>query len=164
MKNYIVGTIIIITILTACGKSEDGCAAYDPCAFRAPETEITRLEDYLDSTQIMGAIKHCSGMYYKVLSEGTGAKPEQCSSISVDYKGQLADGMVFDSTQAGSPAKFTLIGLIEGWKIGIPLIKQGGTIRLFIPPSLGYGYTSDPRSPIPAGSMLVFDVALLKVQ
>jgi FKBP-type peptidyl-prolyl cis-trans isomerase len=47
---------------------------------------------------------------------------------------------------------------VQGWANGIPLLKEGGTIRLFIPPSFGYG--NQPYGPIPANSILIFDVTL----
>ena len=55
--------------------------------------------------------------------------------------------------------------LIEGWKKGLLMLKTGGSIKLYIPPSLGYGYSdvTDPQTQaviIPAGSMLIFDVTL----
>jgi FKBP-type peptidyl-prolyl cis-trans isomerase FkpA len=58
--------------------------------------------------------------------------------------------------------------LIEGWKIGLPLIQKSGKIKLYIPPSLGYG-ASDIKDNngvvvIPANSMLIFDVSLVDFQ
>jgi FKBP-type peptidyl-prolyl cis-trans isomerase FkpA len=63
---------------------------------------------------------------------------------------------------------FVLGTLIDGWKIGVPLIKKGGQIRLYIPPSLGYG-SSDVRDNqgrviIPGNSILIFDITLIDLQ
>ena len=55
-------------------------------------------------------------------------------------------------------ADFMLNGVIPGWTDGIPLIKQGGRIHLYIPPSLGYGNRAVES--IPANSILLFDVTL----
>lgn len=123
---------------------------------------MTQLESYLASASIT-ATKHCSGMYYAVDAAGTGGVTATiCSIVSVKYKGQLTNGNVFD--QATSPVSFQLGGLIESWKKGIPLLKAGGKIRLYCPPSLAYG-SQDVRDGsgnvvIPANSILVFEIEL----
>ena len=130
---------------------------YDACAFAAPASEITQLEAYLASASIT-ATKHCSGMYYTIDAAGSGSTATICSTVSVKYKGQLTNGTVFD--QSATPVSFQLGGLIEAWKKGIPLIKPGGKIKLYCPPSLAYG--SQPvrdnagNTVIPANSILVF--------
>jgi len=137
---------------------------YDACAFAAPASEITQLEAYLASASIT-ATKHCSGMYYTIDAAGSGSTATICSTVSVKYKGQLTNGTVFD--QSATPVSFQLGGLIEAWKKGIPLIKPGGKIKLYCPPSLAYG--SQPvrdnagNTVIPANSILVFEVELAGV-
>jgi len=63
-----------------------------------------------------------------------------------------------DPTRSG----WTLSSLIEGWKIGIPLIKKGGRIKLIIPSALAYGCTG--YASIPPNTPLYFDVTLTDVQ
>ena len=58
---------------------------------------------------------------------------------------------------------FQLGNLIVGWQKGIPLIKPNGTIRLFIPPSLGYGVSGSGTS-VPPNAYLIFDIQLTGVQ
>jgi len=139
--------------------------SYDACAVAAPASEVTLLEAYLATASITTAIKHCSGMYYTIDAAGTGATATICSTVSVKYKGQLTTGTVFD--QSTTPVSFQLAGLIEAWKKGIPLIKPGGKIKLYCPPSLAYG-NQDIRNGsgvviIPANSILVFEVELVGV-
>jgi FKBP-type peptidyl-prolyl cis-trans isomerase FkpA len=76
--------------------------------------------------------------------------------INVNYTGRLTNGTVFD--QGTFPQPYKLYDLIRGWTSTLPLIKQGGRMRLFIPPSLGYGARA--IGSIPANSILVFDVEL----
>jgi FKBP-type peptidyl-prolyl cis-trans isomerase FkpA/FKBP-type peptidyl-prolyl cis-trans isomerase FklB len=52
--------------------------------------------------------------------------------------------------------------MIEGWKIGIPLMNKGSKYRFFIPHSLGYGERAS--GPIPAYSTLIFEVELLDIK
>jgi FKBP-type peptidyl-prolyl cis-trans isomerase FkpA len=152
-----------VIFISSCSKQNDMCN-YDACAFAAPASEITQLEAYLASASIT-ATKHCSGMYYTIDAAGSGSTATICSTVSVKYKGQLTNGTVFD--QSATPVSFQLGGLIEAWKKGIPLIKPGGKIKLYCPPSLAYG--SQPvrdnagNTVIPANSILVFEVELAGV-
>ncbi len=98
-------------------------------------------------------------MYYTILDPGTGQAPEVCDGVSVKYIGKLTDGQTFD--ESADPVIFNLSTLIGGWQLGIPLIKTGGKIRLYIPPSLGYG--SQSTGSIPANSILIFDIDLVAV-
>lgn len=102
-----------------------------------------------------------SGLYYVMTTQGTGAKPNINSQVTVKYKGYLTSGSVFDQSSA-SGATFALSGVIKGWQEGIPLFNKGGKGMLLIPSALGYG--SQPVGNIPANSVLIFDIELLNVQ
>lgn len=138
---------------------------YDTCANAAPAAEIQSLKDSLQVRNIT-ATQHCSGVFYSIDSIGTGKTPTPCSYIGITYKGALLNGKVFD--QQTNPVAFDLGTLILGWRNALPLIKEGGRIRLYIPPSLGYGSKDITDNlgnvVIPANSILVFDINLLGVQ
>ena len=157
MKSFFVFLFAVI-FFSSCSKKIDPCK-YDACAVAAPASEIAQLEAYLSSAAITTAIKHCSGMYYTIDAAGSGATANICNTVAVKYKGQLTNGTVFD--QSTSPVAFRLDGLIEAWKKGIPLIKPGGKIKLYCPPSLAYG--SQAVGTIPANSILIFEVELTNV-
>lgn len=94
------------------------------------------------------------------VTEGTGAVVEPGDTITIHYRGWLLDGTVFDSSETrGQPSTFPLNNLIEGWKQGIPGMKEGGTRRLFIPSELAYG--SQGTGTIPPDSDLVFEIQLI---
>jgi len=137
-------------------KTECG---YDACDFVAPSSEIQAVQSYLTSNSIV-ATQHCSGLFYTIDNAGTGKAPGACSGITITYQGKLTNGTVFD--QQTSPVSFSLSGLISGWKNGVPQIKEGGRIHLYIPPSLGYG--SQQTGTIPPNSILIFDITLVAVQ
>lgn len=107
-----------------------------------------------------------SGLQYEVISESdlAGApSPAAADTVSVHYHGTLVDGTVFDSSvDRGEPMTFPVNGVIPGWTEGLQLMNVGDKYRLFVPPELGYG--ANPVGPIPANSVLVFDVELLDVQ
>lgn len=167
LKNIALIGLISIS-LSGClkGSTANDMCSYDPCAVKASANEQQAIETYLGNNNI-DAEKHCSGLYYTIETPGTGRTASVCSNITVDYTGKLTNGNQFDASSSG-PVTFLLRNVITGWKSGIPLIKEGGRIRLFIPPSLGYG-NQDVKDRngivvIPGGSILIFDVELKQVQ
>lgn len=155
-KNIILA-LVILSSFTGCLKSSQSCT-YDPCAYKAPPSEIQAVQDYLAAEGITNAVQHCSGLFYVIDNEGSGKKPTACSNVTVSYRGSLTDGTVFDEGTFNTD----LTRVIQGWTNGVPLIRQGGKIHLYIPPSLGYG--SQDYGPIPGNSILVFDVDLTGVR
>lgn len=161
MRKSLWSLLAIALMAGSCLKKDTGCP-YSESNTVAPSQETAEIESYLSSNNITTATKHPCGMYYEIISAGTGDSPHLCSQVRVAYTGKLTSGAVFDHS-AGTV--FTLGSLIEGWKKGLLMLKKGGSIKLYIPPSLGYGYSdvTDPQTQaviIPAGSMLIFDVTL----
>jgi FKBP-type peptidyl-prolyl cis-trans isomerase FkpA len=107
--------------------------------------------------------EHPSGILYQIIAPGTGAQPVSTSTVSAIYTGQLLSGATFDAT--ATPRTFPLSNVIDGWKIGIPLIKVGGRIRMVIPSALGYSCVGNNQGPvtIPGNSPLYFDVTVTAV-
>lgn len=102
-----------------------------------------------------GVVTTESGLQYKVLEEGAGPSPTPSDVALVGYKGALLDGTVFDENpQTAMPVD----GVVPGFSEGLQKMKKGGKYRLWIPPQLGYG--AQAAGPIPANSVLVFDVQL----
>lgn len=103
-----------------------------------------------------------SGLQYKVVTEGKGAKPTATDMVEVHYAGTLTDGTEFDSSyKRNAPATFPVNGVIKGWTEALQLMTVGSKWKLFIPADLAYGAMDRPG--IPANSVLVFDVELLKI-
>jgi FKBP-type peptidyl-prolyl cis-trans isomerase FkpA len=110
----------------------------------------------------INATKDASGLYYQIDSLGTGPAPTASSVVFVTYTGKLLNGAVFDQQTNANQTGWTLGGLIPGWQIGLSLIKKGGGIKLIVPSSLAYG--CQPNGPIPANSILYFEIHLVDVQ
>jgi len=112
-------------------------------------------------TNNITAIKDPSGVYYRVITPGSGSLTYTANTqVSVKYAGRLLSGSAFD--QSATAVTFTLGQLIAGWQIGIPYIQKGGKIRLFIPSYYGYGARGSGS--IPANSVLDFDIELVNAQ
>lgn len=123
-----------------------------------PET-LKSYEQYKNATNAM----------FGDLAKGTGAEVKANSKVAIYYKGWLTDGTLFDQTRQDESGKlqpfmFTVGAneVIPGMEQGIIGMKVGGTRRIIIPAPLGYG--SKAQGPVPANSMLVFDIQLVAAQ
>ena len=99
------------------------------------------------------------------ITVGTGALPSFGNTVIVHYTGTFTNGVKFDSSKdRGVPFSFQIgVGeVIKGWDLGVSTMRIGGKRKLIIPPELGYGNKS--QGPIPANSILVFEVELLGIQ
>jgi len=110
-----------------------------------------------------GVISTDSGMQYRVLEKGEGTvHPTASSNVEVHYHGSLIDGTVFDSSvDRGKSISFGLNQVIKGWTEGLQLMVEGDKFRFYIPSKLAYGNRGVGK--IPAGSLLIFDVELIKI-
>ena len=112
-----------------------------------------------------GVITTASGLEYEVLKPGQGATPQPDDTVIVNYSGKLLNGTEFDSSyKRHQPANFPVDRVIPGWQEALKLMKPGAKWKIFIPPQLAYDLNPPMGAPIPPGSMLIFDVDLLKVQ
>jgi peptidylprolyl isomerase len=109
-------------------------------------------------------INNASTLFQDVVV-GSGKAVASGSIVTVQYRGYLTDGTEFDeSYDTGKPFTFTegAGSVIPGWEEGLFGMKAGGQRRLIVPPTEGYG--SVVHGPIPANSLLIFDVVLVSVQ
>jgi len=109
-----------------------------------------------------GVVTLPDGLQYKVVKEGTGAKPSAKDVVTVNYKGTLIDGTEFDSSyKRGEPVSFPVNGVIAGWTEALQLMKVGSIWELYIPAELAYGANGMPPVIAP-NQTLIFTVELLK--
>lgn len=110
-----------------------------------------------------GVITTDSGLQYKVLTMGDGARPAATDTVKVHYKGTLLDGTEFDSSYArNEPISFALNRVIAGWTEGLQLMPIGSKFVFYIAPELAYG--AGGGGPIPPNSTLKFEVELLDIE
>jgi FKBP-type peptidyl-prolyl cis-trans isomerase FkpA len=104
-----------------------------------------------------------SGLQYKVVTMGDGAKPTAENTVKVHYRGTLLDGTEFDSSYArNEPISFGLNRVIAGWTEGVQLMPIGSKFMFYIAPILAYG--EGGGGPIPPNSTLIFEVELLDIE
>jgi len=122
------------------------------------EAELEKLAGGFEKTD--------SGLRYKIVQKGSGAKAEKGKKVSVHYEGSLSNGDVFDSSfKRNQPIDFQLgVGqVITGWDEGIQLLSVGDKAKFVIPSHLGYG-SQGAGGVIPPDATLIFEVELMDVR
>jgi FKBP-type peptidyl-prolyl cis-trans isomerase len=151
MKKIILFSLIAISFFPACKKKK----VCDENTTQAPAGEVTALRDYLTANSIPTK-EDSRGFFYVITDSVFGDKPTTCDNIRIAYKGTLLNGSVFDQSNSQT---FTLSNLIIGWQQALPLIGIGGSITIYLPPTLAYG--NKASGSIPANSNLKFEIDLL---
>jgi len=110
------------------------------------------------------------------LKIGDGEEVRAGDTVTVHYRGTLADGLEFDSSLKPNdegkvePVTFSLSPgaahpVIQGWQQGVPGMKVGGKRKLVVPPQLAYGdkgvTDATGKVVIPPNSTITFEVELL---
>jgi len=138
------------------------------------------IEDYLAEKGLEGTAS-ADGIYHVVNEEGTGPKPVNGQRVAVNYILRLTDGTLIDTSfeevarEGGvfdqrrvpyKPLEF-LVGndrVIQGFHLGIPLIKVGGKGTLLVPSALAYAANVQPGGPASHNAVLVFDVDVVEIK
>jgi len=117
-----------------------------------------------DNKSKEGVVALPSGLQYKVLKEGNGAKPTATDSVVCNYRGTLINGTEFDSSSKhGGPATFPVNGVIKGWTEALQLMPVGSKWQLFVPADLAYG-DRGAGGDIGPNAALIFEVELVSIQ
>ncbi len=167
MKKLFYLSLFILLGLTACKKESASCT-YTTSNIIAPQAETDSVKRYLAANNITATLNP-AGFYYTINTPGAGNQsPDICSYIKVQYQGYTFKNLLIDQTTGTDVAGFSLGKLIPGWQKSLPLLKAGGNISLYLPPSLAYG-TNEIRDGnnnvvIPANSYLKFTITLVGVQ
>ena len=107
-----------------------------------------------------------SGVQYKIIDVGSGAKPTNASTVSVHLRGSISTGQEFANTYSGAnaqPANFKVGDFpLAGVKEALLMMPVGSRWEVYIPADKAYG--NDPRSPIGPSQAIVFDIKLVSIK
>jgi FKBP-type peptidyl-prolyl cis-trans isomerase len=110
-----------------------------------------------------GIVALPSGLQYRIIDEGEGARPGLDSTVKVHYRGSKLNGLEFDSSFArGVPEEFPVNTVLKGWQEVLPLMKTGATWQIFVPPELAFGLQGNPPAVGP-NEALMFDLKLVEI-
>ena len=97
-------------------------------------------EEYMASIAKLDDVKELgNGVYYQVITEGTGAVAADTSRVKVHYEGKLIDGTVFDGNMDGEPTTFRANQVIPGFKAALTTMPVGSKWIVYIPQDQAYG-------------------------
>jgi len=150
--------IVLLPFLACSNKSGP---TYDNCTDAPPRVDSAALVNFASASGI-APLQDTIGLYYQIVSQGTGVSPTLTSTITVTYRALLLDGEVFDSTGT-TPRSFVLNTLIPAWQWTLPWIQPGGHIKLLVPSAYGYGCVG-AGTIVPPNSPVYFDITLVSVQ
>ena len=143
---------------------------------KSKETASIKSGDILNIAEFTGTN---SDMIFKIIKRGTGEKPLQGETLTVNYTGLLTEniiykeklkknktitvGKAFDSSLTrGVPFTFKLGArqVIQGWEMALADMRIGEERIVILPSKLAYGNRAS--SQIPADSPLIFYITLIK--
>jgi FKBP-type peptidyl-prolyl cis-trans isomerase FkpA len=153
-------TVKVISVLT----TEEFQKEQAEAGTKQKDVDAKAIEEYLVKNNLKAkAQKTASGLVYVPEVEGTGANPTAGDNVKAHYTGKLLDEKEFDSSKGKDPLQLTLGAgmVIPGWEEGLMLMKKGSKGILIIPSGLAYG--PEATGPIPANSVLKFEMELLDV-
>jgi len=126
------------------------------------ENQIKSEEFLAANISKTGIVVLPSGIQYRIIEEGEGARPNMSSGVKVHYRGSKINGHEFDSSFArGVPEEFTVNTVLKGWQEVLPLMKTGATWQIFVPPELAFGPRGNP--PVGPNEALIFDLKLVEI-
>jgi FKBP-type peptidyl-prolyl cis-trans isomerase len=154
-----IAALAITYFASSCNKQLDNSCDITN-TISTPDSQVNALQTYIDTNHI-AAIRHPKGFFYSISDTGVGTvNPTLCNIVSVNYWGQFLDGKTFDK---GHNISFYLKSVISGWQLAVPLLRNGGTMTVYLPPYLAYGTAGDGVS-IPANTPLKFTIQLVAVK
>ena len=130
---------------------------------QAPTAASATATPAADAMKVGTTVTTSSGLVFKLMKAGTGARPAATDTVKVHYRGTLLDGKEFDSSYSrGAPAEFPLNRVIKCWTEGVQLLQVGGSAKLTCPPAIAYGERG-AGGVIPPNATLNFEVELLGI-
>ena len=148
MKKYLLLICIVCAMgLFACQKNQTVAQA---------QVDDAKIQQYLKTNNIT-MTKDPTGIYYKIVTPGTGAYPVATDTVKVSYSGSYLNGQNFQGNNIS-----TLVdngcGAV-GFGYAVTHINTGGRILAIVPSGLAYGPAGNGT--VPPNAVLIFQIDLL---
>ena len=133
---------------------------------RTSEKAMKEGQDWLEANKKkQGVVTLPSGVQYKIIKDGSVAKPTKEDMVDIVYHGTLIDGTIFQSSRdSGDTLTHNAGSFVPGFSEAITLMNEGSIWEVYIPSELGYGENTQYGSPIPPNSVLIFEINLVKIK
>ena len=122
-------------------------------------------DDFLEQNRRKeGVIETSSGLQFLVVEEGSGARPDEWSTVLIHQRAQLLDGKILEDTyRQNKPDEVALKEMIEGLQEGLPLMTLGSRYKFWVPADLAWGRKGTSNK-IPPFAVLAFDIRLVEIR
>ena len=125
------------------------------------ERKAQTVELFADLANREEVVKTPSGLFYELVSEGTGKFATDNDVVNAEFTARLIDDTVFETTEGRGPIPLVLANMVPGVREGLKYVREGGIIKLWVPSELGFG--SEETQGIPADSALLFEFTVHEV-
>jgi FKBP-type peptidyl-prolyl cis-trans isomerase FklB len=112
-----------------------------------------------------GVITHSSGFQYKVLENGKddAKSPTYFDNVICHYEGRFINGKIFDSSYKRNKTEhFPINGVISGWSLALPMMKEGDKWEIYLPTEFAYGRQGAGKD-IGPNETLIFIIELISI-
>jgi len=122
-------------------------------------------DDFLEQNRRKeGVVETSSGLQFSVVEEGSGARPDEWSTVLIHQRAQLLDGKILEDTyRQNKPDEVALKEMIEGLQEGLQLMTLGSRYKFWVPADLAWGRKGTSNK-IPPFAVLAFDIRLVEIR
>ncbi len=154
-KSLLLGSILGI-MLTAC--LEDGVE-------NRSAADDEAIQNYLNTLNII-AERTPSGLYYTILSEGSGEPATETMISDVAYDLTLLESNREVEAEDSYVFRPSVGSFLPGLTEGVQLMREGATYRFYVPSTLAFGISSGDLNGVfvPSNSIFIMDVTLNEVR
>lgn len=113
-----------------------------------------------------GVISLSCGLQYKILesAKADSKSPSYFDNVICHYEGRLINGKIFDSSYIrNKPESFPVNGVISGWSLVLPMMKEGDKWEVYLPTEFAYGRQGAGKD-IEANETLIFIIELIEIK
>ena len=142
-------------------RAQEAKAKYD----KAAADNKTKSDAYIAQYRSQAGVKTLpSGALYKVLTNGSGAKPSMASTVSLQVSGPFPWGQRPAQAQAPQTMPDMKLSAVEmpAMRDALAQMQAGSKWEIALPPDKAYG--ADPRTGFPPNVAVVFEVTLVSVK
>ncbi len=156
MKKLVLGSVMSLVLFTI-GCIDDIEIPEQKSFAEQLEIDQELITQYLQDNNITALEDSVYGLRYVMHVVGNENNPTVDDEIVVSYAGRVMGSPTnFD---AGDTIPLLVNRLIPAWQILVPYMGEGGSMTMYVPS--GYAYGPARVGPIPANSILEFDLDLV---
>ncbi|MEO6850882.1 MAG: FKBP-type peptidyl-prolyl cis-trans isomerase, partial [Mucilaginibacter sp.] len=120
------------------------------------------IKSYMAATGLTGYTETASGLWYKILTQGTGVDPiTYNSTVLLTYTGYLMNNVAFSSYTPTGGLAFAIPDVVPGFQEGLKLVTTGAVVSYIMPSALGYSTTG--TTGVPSNSCIRYDCTIVSV-